>query len=365
MNDQNNFEDFQFEELEDEPVEKEWVTKFKENWPLYSLPFALIILAAITYFNISRSKPEILLWAEENIIQTELYFYESPDNQTEENERLYAIIFDRDQTRLVNFNFRIIFNTPDEPKEFTLKAKYIHPDNSVLWETEKEFTLDSGDVQINFNDGYGFEEPGNWSIGTYIIRIYFEDYFLTEGYFKIDYPKGPPAPTPTPVPDSSGVVVVDTVTVFFGPGPEYGQIGTLEYGDLFEITGAYEGCQWIQVIIPNNQVGAIFSGYIEYTLECEEIPQAVPLPTPTAFPPIDPEYVPPLNSIYVKVVNNTGGPLYLELYGVINQPFYFPTGEHELLVPVGTYAFYGYSCRTSESGEFLLENNDEWVWDCE
>ena len=155
------------------------------------------------------------------------------------------------------------------------------------------------------------------------------------------------------------------MTVFFGPGPEYGMLGELEYGDLFEITGAYEGCEWFQVIIPNNQVGAIFSGYIEYTLECEEVAQAEPPPVPTQFPPIEPPYVPPLNSIYVNIVNNTEGHLYIELYGVIDQPFYFPPGEHEMLVPQGTYAYFGYSCGTSERGDFLLENGDEWTWYCD
>jgi hypothetical protein len=228
-----------------------------------------------------------------------------------------------------------------------------------MWEVEKEFVLDKGNRQIIFSDGYGFDVPGLWEVGTYTVRIFFEDYYLAQGFFKIDPPKGPATPTPTPVPDSSGVVVVDTVTIFFGPGPEYGQLGTLEYGELFEITGAYEGCEWFQIIIPSNEVGAIWSGYIEYTLECEQVAQVEPPPAPTEFPPIEPPYIPPFDSIYVKVVNNTEGPLYIELFGVITHPFYYPPGEHELLVPIGTYAYYGYSCGTSESGEFLLENNDQ------
>jgi len=365
MNEQNDFDEFQFSELEEESQKKEWVTKFKENWPLYSLPFALLILAIITIFNISRAKPEILVWAEENIIQTELYIFESGEATPPNDIRIYSILFNQDQTRYINFNFRMIFNPADTQKDFTLKAVYIHPDNSVLWETEEEFILNEGDIKTSFTSGYGFDEPGNWSFGTYIIRIYFEDYFLTESYFKVEYPTGPPTPTPTPVPDNSGVVIVDTVTVFFGPGPEYGQIGTLEYGDLFDISGAYEGCEWIQVIFQDNEIGAIWSGYIEYTLECEELAQVDPPPVPTEYPSIEPPYVPPLDSIAVTIQNNTEENLYIELYGVINQPFIFPPGEHELLVPLGTYAFYGYSCGTSENGEFLLENGDEWIWVCD
>lgn len=366
MTDQNGLLDKDFDGLTEKEIKKiQRREKLKENWALYTLPFAIIILALVTYYNMSRGKPEIIIWAEENILQTELYFFESEDVGVMDRDSIYSIIFNQDQTKYININFRMLFNEVETEKNFTLKTVFIHPDNSILHEYEEEVSLKKGDIQTSILVGYGFQEFGMWNIGTYNVKIYFENLLLTESYFKIDFPSGPPLPTPTPVPDNSGVVVVDTVTVFYGPGPEYGIIGSLEYGDLFEISGAYEGCQWIQVITPNMEVGAIYTGYIEYTLECEEMEELVPPPAPTAFPPIDPPYVPPLDSIIINIFNNTQGHLYLELFGEITHPFYFPPGEHELLVPDGVYAFYGYSCGTSENGEFRLDDGDDWIWGCD
>lgn len=92
-------------------------------------------------------------------------------------------------------------------------------------------------------------------------------------------------PTVTPVPPVFAVVQVDKLNVRYGPGVNYGILGSVKRNDRLPVTGRANGrCDWFQVQLPSGQIGWIAGPPTYSTLEgdCNAVPPTV---TPTPPPP--------------------------------------------------------------------------------
>lgn len=67
-------------------------------------------------------------------------------------------------------------------------AKYYNPDGSFKGEARIDtLTTPSDWYTVQYWVGWGWNEPGNWSVGTYRVAIYFGNKYVGQGYFTITY----------------------------------------------------------------------------------------------------------------------------------------------------------------------------------
>ncbi|MBI4835217.1 MAG: hypothetical protein HY811_10455 [Planctomycetes bacterium] len=104
----------------------------------------------------------------------EIKFFEASKAEVPDaTKRKYSFEFDRDLSRYVYFELTVqnkLYGKQDN--KVKIDAKYYYPDGNLMGEPVLEYTIpQSWDVAL-LHQGYGWDEPGQWPLGTYRVEFF-------------------------------------------------------------------------------------------------------------------------------------------------------------------------------------------------
>ncbi|MFB3885353.1 MAG: hypothetical protein ACE144_08985 [Thermodesulfobacteriota bacterium] len=113
-------------------------------------------------------------------------FFESGATDPPASERQFKTDFSRTSTRYINF-FVLAKNLlyRNRSQKPLVRGRYYYPDGSFMGEATVNVEIPSTWQDTNLWAGWGWDKPGNWSIGTYRLDILFGDTKVGEGRFSI------------------------------------------------------------------------------------------------------------------------------------------------------------------------------------
>jgi hypothetical protein len=113
-------------------------------------------------------------------------FYESGATDVPESERQYKSDFPISKTRYVYFLVyakNLLYRSRSQKP--LVRGKYYYPDGSFMGEAKINVEIPSNWGEADLWSGWGWDEPGNWSLGTYQVEILFGNTKVGEGKFTI------------------------------------------------------------------------------------------------------------------------------------------------------------------------------------
>ena len=116
---------------------------------------------------------------------TGLLFFESGYDGIEYDQRVYDTRFDHKTARFINWELSLEREREGTYVAFTIKAIYYNPDGSVFAEQTFDTYFDTSWKSSHHSMGYGWEEPGNYPLGTYLVEIYIADQMVISDSFTI------------------------------------------------------------------------------------------------------------------------------------------------------------------------------------
>jgi len=307
-----------------------------------------------------------------------LKFYESDIQNPKNINPQYLEIFPFEDTDFINVVFNLEYSNPKKDMVMSFRVAFHRPNGELLEEIDIPLEIRKG--QENIEETFSTNTlMHNWDTGEYTVQVYLEENFIISGNFVVlaPQPTATPTPTntPTPTPTSTPTptptldfrtsINTGSVGLYGGPGTGYGIELYVDSTESLMIRGAVYDCEWIEVILMDGETtGWISSKYLEYEVDCSNIPQSEIPSTPTPVVGKS-SYVPPPNSIPLYIINNTDRTLTLELNGPIHWTFYFPIGENVIFLPSGAYSYSGYSCGSYITGYYNINYGSIWGFWCE
>lgn len=115
-------------------------------------------------------------------------FFEGAGNATApESDNQFKTDFPRSTTRYVHFmvNAKNLLYRNRSQKPLII-GRYYYPDGTLFGEAR----IDTVEVPTGWNDaelwtGWGWDKPGNWTLGTYRVEVLFGNRKVAEGKFTI------------------------------------------------------------------------------------------------------------------------------------------------------------------------------------
>lgn len=121
----------------------------------------------------------------QDVIFEPLRFFESPKEATPKNERQYADTFESAKTRYVRWELNLKYPKVAAAVKFRLKWRILKGDELHTANLHTDFSLEQGWTNSWHTDGWGSENLGNWSAGTYTVELFYKDKKVAKGSFKI------------------------------------------------------------------------------------------------------------------------------------------------------------------------------------
>ena len=145
----------------------------------------LLTLVLVGIFAVSFFAQEFTALGQDAQLEFEfLRFYESP--YEEPAERDFDTAFPKSTTRYVNYFVgakNLLYNRRDQNPR--IAAKYYKPDGSLLCTIERNQHIPSDWQNVDMWHGWGWDKPGNWTVGTYRVEIFFGYRKIVDGQFSI------------------------------------------------------------------------------------------------------------------------------------------------------------------------------------
>jgi hypothetical protein len=120
---------------------------------------------------------------------TGLRFFESGNENLPLEQRVYAERFAKETTRYINWELNLEYPALGRGGDFQITAVYYFSNSANEWEEFHRHTIDAyveGDWTSSYYSwGYGFDNPGNWTIGTYRVGLYVEGKEVAGEQFEI------------------------------------------------------------------------------------------------------------------------------------------------------------------------------------
>lgn len=143
------------------------------------------------------------------------------------------------------------------------------------------------------------------------------------------------------------VNVVNTTSLYDGPGYDYHASTTLGINTTLKVYGQAFDCAWFQVLDSSGLQGWVPTSDLSYPFGCNGIPAAAyptmtPTPIPTEIPPTPTLSCSLTGSIYFN--NTTGETVTIYLNGPASFTFYLPIGDSAFAVCPGYYNYTAYGC---------------------
>lgn len=283
-------------------------------------------------------------------------------------QRDYSHNFGQANARIIYCELNLNHTGTRENKTFVMQAVYHDPYGVVYGEAKIVRFMEAGWTKSNWVLGYGWDDPGNWDVGTYRVDVYVGDEKIASDSFEI---QPEPSVKSTSTPQPVAVVDIASLNVRNGPGTEYAFQTSISEGEQLEIIGQAYNCAWLRIKTSKGIEGWVSSELVLYEIPCDEIPSAPIPPTPkprlatsTPAPTSKATDKPTGKTVKVRIINDTGGTLTLNLNGPANYKFTFGPGTQTINVIQGTYNYTVWGCGTSSSGSKKLKAGAEWRWYC-
>jgi len=113
-------------------------------------------------------------------------FFESGATDIPASQRQIKTDFPRSATRYINF-FVLTRNLLHRNRSHKplVRGRYFYPDGSFMGEAKVSVEIPPDWQDTNLWAGWGWDKPGNWSLGTYRVEILFGNTKVGEGRFTI------------------------------------------------------------------------------------------------------------------------------------------------------------------------------------
>jgi serine/threonine protein kinase len=116
---------------------------------------------------------------------TDLLLFESGYSMPAHDERQYATRFASSETHYINYELDLEFPAPGQPLDFQVEAVYYGPDGTELTRFTDTYHLEPDWTTSWQSRGWGWDDPGKWSVGTCRVDLYVEDQVIASIEFEI------------------------------------------------------------------------------------------------------------------------------------------------------------------------------------
>jgi len=120
-----------------------------------------------------------------NAYVTDLRFFEGGDDGVPYGEREYDHQFPKATTRSVWWELDLSYPETQAPVTFEIEAVYYKPDGSEDGHYTDEFHIKAGWSGSVHTSGWGWDEPGKWDPGPYLVEMYVEGDLVASDTFEI------------------------------------------------------------------------------------------------------------------------------------------------------------------------------------
>jgi len=126
------------------------------------------------------------IFAQQNIEFLSIKTFEGGLEQPAKESRIYKSTFNKNDTRYIWCEINLKNKLYDQSDQF-YKAKWIYydPDGSIRGTMDADWNIKKEWSETWHQGGWGWSESGKWPIGTYTIKFYLDDNYLTQTTFNI------------------------------------------------------------------------------------------------------------------------------------------------------------------------------------
>ena len=116
---------------------------------------------------------------------TDVLFFESGVGVPPVEEREYAVRLPKSTSRYINYELNLEYPAPEQRIDFVIQAVWYDPDGEIFGEDSMDGYIESDWTSSTHAWGRGWEEPGEWDVGKYVVDLYVGGASLASGSFEI------------------------------------------------------------------------------------------------------------------------------------------------------------------------------------
>jgi len=122
----------------------------------------------------------------DDVLVSDLLFFESGGALPDYGDRVYDTIFPRSTTRYIAWELNLDYPEPGEQVDFEVYAIWYGPDGQIMTEQVMDEAFLGADWTSSAHAmGFGWDEPGEWDAGEYVVELYVEDQQMAAADFEI------------------------------------------------------------------------------------------------------------------------------------------------------------------------------------
>jgi hypothetical protein len=116
----------------------------------------------------------------------EINFLEAGSKLPERDQYRYSTHFKKYNARYIYCEIVVRNNLYEiRSQSHEIVFEYYNPDGSLRGKIEADYNIKAEWKTSWISRGWGWDEPGNWPVGTYDVVVYIDNKYLTEGVFTI------------------------------------------------------------------------------------------------------------------------------------------------------------------------------------
>jgi hypothetical protein len=127
----------------------------------------------------------VVEWFINQVEIDEFRFFNAGEDPNVSAQRDYSHNFGQANARVIYCELDLYHTRPGENKAFVMQAVYYDPDGVVYGDVVIEPVVEAGRIKSNWVLGYGWDDPGNWDVGTYRVDVYVGEEKITSDSFEI------------------------------------------------------------------------------------------------------------------------------------------------------------------------------------
>lgn len=112
-------------------------------------------------------------------------FFESDGEALDFQKRKYRTRFPKESSRYINWELNFNHPRPWRRIDFKIKAIWYNPGGNIINSFEQDTYILPEWTGSNHNNGWGWKDSGNWSLGTYRVEFYVEGILVGDRSFEI------------------------------------------------------------------------------------------------------------------------------------------------------------------------------------
>jgi len=115
----------------------------------------------------------------------DLKLFEAGDFPPSVGFRNYDTRFSKSTSRYIYWELSLKHPRENNSKSFRVTVVYYYPNGSKMGEVQEWFMIDAGLSESTHSWGYGWSEPGHWSIGEHSVEIVVDEQVVARRSFEI------------------------------------------------------------------------------------------------------------------------------------------------------------------------------------